>query len=239
MEVTSKDDIRVPVEVFRTSSGLDDIMPKVFAQLTRLELSIDMEHEHGVDSDPWRSDGFNLAFSAARNLKILHVSLVNKDWDEVDGSEPANTDFSDLFAKCSFPKLQTLCIDRCTVGEEEVLRLARKSPELQSLVFRRCTLYGLWRRLVQRIRDDLNVKFLQLDWIRGHFDEDEEIGDLDVEELDLAVDQLMEFFLREKGSTFSREDLQRLADGTNDDLPRQVGKFGITGSASSDDIDLD
>ena len=222
MEVTNKDDTRVPPEVFHTSSGLNDIMPRVFAPLTSLELSIDMQHEHYVYSHPWRSDGFTLALSSARNLKTLHISLVIEEWEDMDHPESAVTHFSALFARCSFPKLQTLCIDRCTISEEEVLKFLRKSPDLRSLVLRRCTLYGLWRPLVQRLRDELKLKTLQLDWIRGQFDEDEEIGDLDVEELDLAADQLVEFFLREKGSIFSRKDLQMLADGTNDDLLRHI-----------------
>ena len=210
MEVTSKDDTRVPPEVFMASSGLNDIMPRVFAPLTRLELCIDMQYEHDVYSHPWRSDGFTLALSSARNLKTLHISLAIEECEIVDRSGPAETDFSALFARCSFPKLEILCIDRCTINEEEIPKFLRKSPNLQSLVFRRCTLYGLWRPLVQRIRDDLTVKSLQLDWIRGQFDEDEKIGDLNVEKIDLAAEVLMDFFLRERGSAFS---WGQLADG--------------------------
>ena len=212
VEATDNEDARVQAEVFKPSHGLTKIMPCVFAKLTRLELCLDLTREgHDLHyGHAWRSESFSQAFSAAKNLESLHISLVVDNWEWVHRSEPTETDFRALFTGCSFPKLHTLSLDRCTATEEEIPEFLRKSPDLRCLVFERFTLNGFWIPLVQSIRDNSQVKILQLNWVRGKFDEDEETGYLDVEELQLEPD-LLEFFHRDKGSVLSQQDRRNIS----------------------------
>ena len=211
------DVVSVSASVFNPSHSLSEIIPNIFSKLTRLELSLYLYH-----------NDVNRALMDAKALETLHISIVSPDWEEISLYRD-RSEFSNLLSGCTFPNLRSLGMDRCTADEEEILEFVRRSPDLRRLVLRRCRLKGHWVPLVQSLRDESNLRALELDFVLGPFDVDWRIGELDDNENFLGP-QLQDFFYSEKHSPFPEEFIKNHVK-LRDEIGEALGKW-------FDDIDV-
>lgn len=206
--VDSPDDkyASLPAEIWAPSPHVESIMLNIFSALTKLQLCLNDPGERA--EEPRESKAISRFLSSAVNLEYVHISLAITTRESA-ASPAGGTLFQALFRGCSFPKLSTLSLERCTANTDEIMLFVKKSPNLRSLVFKRFTLVGgYWVPLVQEIRDTTKVTDLQIDWIRGSMAEpgDDESAYIDIEA------KLMEIFHSERGSLVTYKDLTEIVE---------------------------
>ena len=206
----------MPINIWRPSCGLGEVMINTFTTLTKLQLSLDLDYYEdlfqGINEYPLVSEVLSKALSSATNLESLHISLSYATWGH--DIRKHYIDFGTLFKDCWFPKLNKMSLHRCGVDEEEVLSFLKRSPAVQSLVLKDLDLIGgYWTTMVQDIRDTTRVKDLQLLDIRGSMGDSEgdDVEDYEVGERGLESD-VQELFNRQKGSRISNAELKSIVE---------------------------
>ena len=206
----------MPLNIWRPSCGLGEIMIDTFSSLTKLHISLDLNYFEGyfqgTNELPLANGVLTKALSSATSLESLHITLVYANW----GNEIRKyaTDFGTLFKNSSFPKLKDMNLYRCSADEDELLSFLKRSPAVRSLTLKQFQLTGgYWVTLIQEIRDSTLVKDLQLLDIRGSMGDSvgEDIDNFEVGDCELESD-VQELFNRQKGSRVSNAELKCMVE---------------------------
>lgn len=206
----------MPLNIWRPSYRLGEIMIKAFSSLTKLDVTLDLHYlksnSQGNKEYPMAKKTLMKALSSATELESLHISLRYTDWDDEIRKHAIN--FGSLFKTCSFPKLESVSLHRCSADEGELLSFLKRSPAVKSLILKWFQLTGgYWTTLVQDIRDTTKVKDLQLVNIRGSMgdSEGEDIDNFEVGDCGLE-DDVQALFNRQKGSRVSNAELKYIVE---------------------------
>ena len=162
--------LRIPAVALRMSTRQVHNINMATSNLTKLVLSL--EFISPADERVAMDGTFADLLSSTTKLECLFLRITTERNYNTFGTSK-HVSFEALFQGCRLPRLKSFYLAGTQSRAESLLSFLSRSPSLEALVLRNHKLTsGAWVSLIELLRDQLDLRDVQLSGLSGGFEED-------------------------------------------------------------------